>query len=252
MMAKYPIVLILFFVAPNYIYAYRPFITEDAGVAGEGVAQLELSYDYITWSGDENEGQILCVPIYGAWERGEFSLEVPYLFHNFSDTGYVRGSGDINLVGKLLVMNENRWIPTGVIKGVVKTDSGNMNSGLGSGYFDYTIAGVLTKSFENLMLHLTFGWTLIGHGKDDELRNIYLYGAGVDYSLIEKLHLVAEITGNRHPDRSVSEEQVQSALGMIYVLNKSLSFDTAFRAGLSRVSPLWSTTLGLTLSYGVE
>lgn len=39
--------LMFFVFNVHFSYAYRPFITEDAEVAGAGVAQMETSYDYI-------------------------------------------------------------------------------------------------------------------------------------------------------------------------------------------------------------
>jgi len=173
---------------PKLSIAYRPFITEDAGVAGSGVAQLEVSYDYIRWDKEENEGQLLFVPIYGLGEWLEFSMEIPYLFHNFSDTGYVRGGGDINLVGKLLVLRADGLVPAFTLKGVAKTDTGDKSTGLGSGYFDYSIAGVFTEELEKLILHANLGYTFIGHSREDDVRDIYLYGAGVDYSLFDNFH----------------------------------------------------------------
>jgi hypothetical protein len=232
------------------VMAYRPFITEDAGVAGSGVAQLEFSYDYIKWNSEQNEGQLLFVPIYGFGERFEFSLEIPYLIHNFSDTGYVRGGGDINCVGKLLVYNQSDFFPAFTVKGVLKTDSGNPDSGTGTGHFDYTLQAVFSEEIKNIVLHGNFGYSIVGHEENENVRDIFLYGAGLDWNLLEKLHLITEVTGNRHPDREVKGHQIQAVLGAIYVLSDMLSFDTAFRAGLTDVSPEWSATLGLTLSYG--
>lgn len=237
---------------PCKSFAYRPFITEDAGVAGSGVAQLEVSYDFINWNSEENEGQILIVPIYGIGERFEFSLEIPYLFHNFSDTGYTRGGGDLNCAGKLLTIHQGEFYPAFTLKGVVKTDSGNPEKGIGTGHFDYSLQMVFTHEFNKFILHGTFGYSVIGHDEEERVRNIYIYGAGTDWNFFEKFHLIAEVAGNRHPDRTVRGEQVQAVLGAIYELTEMLSFDFALRAGVTDISPEWSITSGLTLTYGGE
>jgi hypothetical protein len=47
------VLILVFVISPENISAYRPLGTEDAGVAGKGVGQMEISWDYLKWNGDE-------------------------------------------------------------------------------------------------------------------------------------------------------------------------------------------------------
>ena len=65
-------------------YAYRPFATEDAGVAGKGVAQLEVSADYLRWNNGDEEGNLLFLfsSTHGASDRA-FLRSESIFFLNF-------------------------------------------------------------------------------------------------------------------------------------------------------------------------
>ena len=82
-------------------FAYRPFATEDAGVAGQGVTQVEVSLDRLEWKNGDDDFMFMVVPIYGVTEKLEVSAELPYLWHE-PDTGDSEsGVGDMNLVGNI-------------------------------------------------------------------------------------------------------------------------------------------------------
>ena len=55
------IIMLSMIIAPAL--AYRPFGTEDAGVAGKGVIQFEGSWDYLRWNDGMIEKNYLFVPI---------------------------------------------------------------------------------------------------------------------------------------------------------------------------------------------
>jgi len=229
-------------------FAYRPFVTEDAGVAGKGVAQLELSWDYLKWNGDR-ENVLLFVPIYGITERIELSAEIPYLFHNHEGVERMDGIGDINLVGKFLLLEEKESRPALALKGALKTKSGNEEKGLGSGDFDYSVVGVASKSFGTLALHAMFGYTLVGPNGDDNVSDIYLYGLAADYGVTEKFHVVAEIAGNRHPDRTASEDPLSGLLGFTHQIADKVILDGGVRFGFNDAVPKWNTTIGVSITF---
>ena len=61
---------------PETALAYRPFYTEDAGVAGLGIFQTEVSLDYFKWkNGDIDKIFLLVSPIWGPTENVELSTE---------------------------------------------------------------------------------------------------------------------------------------------------------------------------------
>ena len=224
---------------PSNSFAYRPLVTEDAGVAGKGVAQLELSWDYLKWNGDR-ENVLLFVPIFGVTERIELSAEIPYLLHNHEGKERMDGIGDTNLVGKFVLLEEKESRPALALKGVLKTKSGNEEKGLGSGDIDYSIVGAASKNFGTLTLHVMLGYTLVGADGDDNVRDIYLYGLAADYSVTEKFHVVAEIAGNRHPDRAASEDPLSGLLGFTHQVAAKVILDGGVRYGFNNAAPKWN------------
>jgi hypothetical protein len=229
-------------------FAYRPLGTEDAGVAGKGVTQFELSWDYLQWNGDR-ESVLLFVPIYGITEKIEISAEIPYLFHKHEGGEKMDGIGDINLVGKFLLLEEKETRPALALKGAVKTKSGNEEKGLGNGDIDYSVVGVASKSFGTVALHGMFGYTFVGANGADNVRGIYLYGLAADYSLTDKFHVVAEIAGNRHPDRTTPDDPLSGLLGFTYQVADKVILDGGVRYGFNDVVPKWNTTIGVSITF---
>lgn len=239
--------LILFSCIPAH--AYRPFATEDAGVAGKGVAQMEVSWDYLEWDNDDKENNFLLVPIYGITERIEFSIEIPYMFHDPEDGENENGIGDINIVAKFLLIEEGEKNPAFTIKGVVKTDSGDEDKGLGSGDWDYSLVLAASKTIGDFQLHGMLGYTFVGDNDDDNIRDIYLYGIAVDYGLTENLHLVAEVAGNRHPDRTSDDDPASGLVGATYKVSEHLTLDAGVRFGFNDAMPDWNTTIGMSIIF---
>lgn len=241
------LIALIFLIESKSSFAYRPLGTEDAGVAGKGVAQLELSWDYLKWNGDK-EHVFLFVPIYGITERLELSVEIPYMINQLEREIIQKGIGDINLVAKYLLIQEGKINPAFTLKGVLKLDTGDFEKGLGSGDKDYSIFVVASKSIKNLTLHGQVGYTWIGKEKDENLRNIYLYGLALDYGLTDAFHIVGEINGYRHPDRREAENPRDILLGIIYKLSEKFTLDFAIRRGLTASTPDWSTTAGISFT----
>ncbi len=244
-------VLFLLLMAEN-TFAYRPLGTEDAGVAGQGVAQTEVSWDYLKWDNDEldHENVFLLVPIYGVTEDIEVSMEIPYLIHDLKGVDSEKGIGDVNLVAKYLLIQEGERNPAFAVKGVVKLDNGDYDKGLGSGDKDYSLSAVVSKAIWLITVHGQIGYAWVGDRKDENLRDITLYGIAFDYAMAEPLHILAEVNGNRHPDRIAEEDDPRNALaGITYKISDRLTLDVAYRWGLSDSVPAWSTTIGASITY---
>jgi len=233
----------------NPALAYRPFGVEDAGVAGAGVSQLETSWDYLKWGDGKLENILLFVPIHGVTDNLELSAEIPYLFHKLSDGAIHRGIGDINLVAKYLLINESKKYPAFTFKGAYKLDSGDFANGLGSGDKDYSIFAVISKTIGNFSLHSQLGYSWLGKNKNPNLRDIPLYGIAVDWCVNKSLGIELELNGNRHPDSTETDDPKAWLLGVIYKLSDKIILDCASRWGLSKSSPIWSTTTGVSITF---
>lgn len=239
------------------VFAYRPLVTEDAGVAGKAVGQLETSWDYLRWGPGDSEASLLLVPIYGVTERLEMSVEIPYLFHDpppddeaAEGTDSDReGLGDINLVGKFALSGESESAPALALKGAVKTSSGDVDQGLGSGDEDWSVVGVASKTLKGVTWHGMLGYTFVGENGDDNIRDIYLYGLAADFALNSRWHFLSELTGNRHPDRQTDRHPVSVFAGATYALSAKVTLDGGLRLGLNSAVPDWSATFGATTTF---
>ncbi len=247
---RYVLSGLFLFLMGGDVFAYRPLGTEDAGVAGKGVAQTEMSWDYLKWKNDDVEQVFMLVPIYGFTDKLELSVEIPYLFHNPKTEDSEDGIGDINVVAKYLLIQEGDKNPAFAVKGAVKMDNGDFDKGLGSGDKDYSLFAVASKTIGQVTIHGQLGYTWVGDEEDSNLGDITLYGIAFDYAVTEPLHILAEINGNRHPDRTTEEDNPRSALaGLTYKVSDNLTLDAGYRWGLSDSVPDWSTTLGVSITY---
>ncbi len=229
--------------------AYRPLQTEDAYVAGKGVVQSELSFDYLKWkNGDEDNVFLLVAPIFGPTDTLEFSAEIPYVYHTPKGGKTVHGINDINLVAKQVVVKESDKFPQITAKGVIKLDNGDPDKGLGTGAMDYSLFLVASKGLGPFTLSAQIGHTWIGNKEDGSLRNIALWGVAADYCPADGLHAVAEIYGNKNPERDLSDLDNVLA-GLYYNLTDKLTVDASLRTGLSDASLNWGAGVGLAYQF---
>lgn len=233
-------------------YAGRPFSTEDAGVAGKGIAQLELSAEYARQDNGDKDYTFLFVPIYGITERLEFSVEFPYRLTRPEVGDDEEGFEDVNLVLKGLIIEEGDKTPAFLIKAVLKLDNGNEGKGLGSGDKDLSIVAVATKVIGPLTLHANLGYTFVGKDYDLILKDYIIYGITGEYAVGEKVKVVGELYGesNSHFDvDAFHHHDLQALLGMTYQWKEKVMADIALKVGLTDDSPDYGFTAGLSITF---
>ncbi|MBI4744960.1 MAG: transporter [Deltaproteobacteria bacterium] len=240
---------VLVFLTAGIASAYRPLTTEDAGVAGKGVAQAELSWDNIKWKNSDKEEIFLLVSIYGLTENLELSVEIPYLYHKPASRPSEEGTGDIKIVAKYLLVPGGTESPAFAVKGVVKMDNGDYGRGLGSGDKDYSIVAALSETVGQLTGHAQIGYTWIGKNKDNNLREITFYGAALDYAASDDLHLLCEFSQSHNQDSAASEDPRSALSGLTYKVSDSLVVDAAYRWGLNDSAPYTGTTVGVSVTF---
>ncbi len=249
-----PFLLLLLAIAgiafcPDAGLAYRPFFTEDAGVAGKGAVELEVGWEHVRWKNDDSDNIFVAVPKYGLTERLELALEIPYLFRHPTEGDDENGLGDIIVGAKFNLLEEKGPWPAFTLKGVLKTPSGNEKKGLGTGYTDYGLIAIATKGFGPLTLHSMLGYAVVGSGAGQDMRNIHVYGLAADYRLTDKFHLVGEISGTSHPNRSVEGELVGFLFGTRYEISDNIILDAAVRHGMHRELPGLTAIAGISTKF---
>lgn len=230
------------------IFAGRPFVTEDAGVAGKGKFQIETSWDYLKWHDGLKENVFVFVPIYGITKDIELSLEIPFVMHNEPDGAKIYGIGDLNIVAKYAILEEDELYPAFAVKGVYKTTLGNSESSLSSGYEDYSLYAVATKSISVLTFHAMLGYTVVDKAQSD-VQNTYSFGLAVDFALTEELHLATEIAGTKHPEKDIPQHPAATLLGITYSITDDIVIDGGLRKGMNEFVPDWNHFAGVTISF---
>lgn len=231
---------------PGTGFASRPFITEDAGVAGRRVVQLEASWDYIRWNNHGSEQMATFVPIFGVADEVEIAAEIPLMFHNHRHGGKVAGLGDVSIVTKFLLTDEQQFTPAVVLKTALKTTTGNAARGLGSGALDYSLVAAASKQIDNIIIHGMLGYTFIGTNGDEMLRDTIVYGMAAEYALTGTTRIVAEFAGNRHPDRVVDGHIHSAMAGAVHAFSDNLAMDISVRVGTTSTAPQWNSAVGMT------
>lgn len=219
----------------NFSYASRPLITEDDGVAGNGIFQMEIGTDYTVQNNNDKNYSIVFVPIYGIVENTEISLELPYKFIRTNDGNNTEGISDINLVSKTLLIPKGNINPVFLLKTQVKLSNGSREKGLGSGDEDIGFIGVFGKAFGTFTIHSNFGYVFVGKKIDNTINNYILYSISCEYLLNEKFKLVGEIyqDSDFHYDiGSFEHHTLNPLIGMNYQLNGKINIDIAYRIGI--------------------
>ena len=236
----------------GFVYAERPFSTEDAGVAGKGVAQVEIGVEYARQLNGDKEYASLFLPVYGLTERLEFSAEFPHKLTSFKEGGDEEGLEDVSLVLKTLIVEEVGNIPAFLVKTVVKLDNGDEDKGLGSGEKDLGLVAVATKSIGPLTFHANIGYTFVGNDFDPTLKDYLLYGVAGEYEVGDKTRLMMELYGesNSHFDvDAFKHHDLQALLGSTYQLTERVVFDAAIKIGMTDDSPDYGLTSGVSIGF---
>ena len=233
-------------------YAGRPFATEDAGVAGRGVFQLEEGMQYADKNRDE-EFSLTTTPILGLTDWLEVSADFPASFLRPEEGKNVEGWSDISLITKTQIFPEKEFIPATLLKTVVKFSNGNDAKGLGSGDEDVQLVGVLSKTVKNLTVHGNAGYAFVGDDQDEALRDYLIYGVASEYKLSDRWKVVGELYGEKggHFDSDASNHhRLNPLVGLTFQVSPNVLLDLVWKVGLTNnENPEQAVIAGLSISF---
>lgn len=240
----------------HFAFAGRPLATEDAGVAGSGVFQLEIGNDYAFQNGDR-EFTFTPTPIVGLWKRLELSADFPASFVWPEEGKNREGFSDINLILKTLFVPETQWSPSVLLRSQIKFENGNEEKELGSGDEDFGLISVFTKEIKSFTFHANVGYIFVGSGKDETLRDFIPYGFAGECRLTERIKVVAEMyveTGS-HFDSGGAEHHhgFNPLAGLTFQLTKNVVLDTGFRVSFAdEERPEYGLVAGVSVSTDMK
>lgn len=224
MKTKFPFFIIfLLLIFPNYVFAVRPFITDDARINLKDEFLIETSLRV-----DSERFQNLNVLTYGLGHNLETSINFTDGFMNenkkFSVAGpgfqakYIWGDG-ISIKTPSVALTIGATSPNG---------SGNpdFKSNYWSEYLYFCISKALVNNPENFNIHINLG---INRSDGPETRYSSLWGIGFQIHTIGKLFLCTEIfSGDPYAITPGALYQV----GFRYFISNNIQFDSSTGIGL--------------------
>ena len=229
---------------PVHARAGRPLSTEDADPVGRGVVQVEIGLDHARE--ESRKTALTAVLTYGLADVLDLALELPVLFLRPEEGGSQAGAGDIELRGKYRWLDEGPIWPAIAVLGAVKTPTGSERRGLGSGATDAAIRLVGTKELGPVTVHLNLGYTFIGASGLD---NVLSWGVAASLKVTDAVALVGEVVGETNSDPHAKDDPRELRAGLTYALWEKVVLDGAVSVGLTRASPDYVLTVGLTARF---
>jgi hypothetical protein len=198
-MAQKIMYIVLFLFLQITVYAYRPFMTEDAGVAQLGEQKIELGlignrqneywYNYISF-------------LYGiGLGLAEIQVETPYCIR-----GESQGLENVILSAKMHILG-------------IDEETGMLSTKVGYEFPDdcYGVSAVVTKKLSKYLIHWQLG--LKKHYGD----TIALLGLGIDYQLLPYFSIILDNFTEYEFDAFYHRVMV----GLIYSINDLITVDVA-------------------------
>ena len=233
--------MLLLFLTPASVWAYRPFVSTDAAVAD--FKEMEIELGYFNWARDRKKKTFIVPKVvlnYGLVQNlelvGEFSVEVP-------PRGSVQlADPALSLTAVLTegVLQEKSGVSFAVEAGPLLPSTNRDEN-----RFGFEAIGIVSGKLGTLTYHLN-----LGGGLDRAQTNPFMvWGVIAELPVTSKLRLVGEINGesvkSSTPDNSV-------LLGVIWQAPwQNVFIDAGIRRGLSHAAADWMFTTGLTFSFSL-
>ncbi len=253
-------------VEPPSGWAARPFLaTERADPIEKGQTVLETGFLYQQFSSNDHLSMLLLELTDGILNDLDFELEVPVLFFQSGSAGE-NGLGDVNLKlkARLLHAREGRPVTLSAQFNVkLPTCNKDRLSAFNSsctGKTDLGVAGIASKTFRSVTVHLNFGYTMVGGDtavgsppvSTRSLRDTLNYSLAFEYLLPQlPLTLSAEISGHTSSDPNDSLHPLTGLVAASYHPNEMVSFDLGAGRGLTNTSstPAFVISVGMVTRF---
>ena len=202
--------------------------------------------DHAKEEGGDRETTLTTAFTYGLSDRLDVVLQLPVLFLQPVEGESQAGIGDIEIRGKYRLLNEGSVWPALAVLAALKLPTGSERRGLGSGATDAGILLVGSKEFGPITAHLNLGYRFVGaSGQDD----VFRWGVAASLKMSETLAFVGEMVGETNSDPRAKEDPMAIRAGLTYAVRQDLVLDGAVSLGLTRASPDYVLTVGVTARF---
>ncbi len=241
------LIFLISFIFTRYVFAARPLSTDDAGVVEKGAYEVEYGVEYINQL--DKEINLSLVLKRGLFENLDLGIEIPYQFINFREGSKTDGFSDIKLTTKLNIIKDRTIIPDISLSFSYKVDSANDDKSLGTGKPEYTITSIFSKAIDEITFHINLGYSFKEDFDDSDNEDTLNYSLASEYRVNDKLNLVGEINGDTVLKRKFNDNSCTALLGFNYAIKEWFVFDLGFGFEISKASPDFKVTSGLTISF---
>lgn len=231
--------------------AYRPFETDDATPTGARVVETEYGWVYADGPDDAETHTLTVRPIYGLTEQLEVFATLPFVRDDRAGRAAESGFGDAQAGVKFVLVEPRVRQPGFALRAAVKSRTGDDGDGLGTGDEDFSFLAASTLEAWNRVWHANIGAVNVGDDKDAGLKNVFVYGIGVEQPFSPRAGLALEIFGTSSPRENRESHPVSAMIGGRFHPTglPSFVFDVALRIGLGTAAPDQVLQIGATQRF---
>jgi hypothetical protein len=235
--------------------------------AEKGYFRLSSGFDYSSGNyGDVVATDAWYIPLSLKYYRFPWSVQVtvPYLIIT-SPSGVIgagesrtvvsntrstkrrteNGPGDIILKGNYIFESHGR-LPDFDITGKIKFPTADSSRYLGTGEYDYSVIGTLSKLYGRFFPYASVGYKFRGDLPGLKLNNGWQVSLGNDYRINAKWHLGLTLDW-REPSSKFSTDDAEAGAYLSYSLSRAWRVTAYGASGFTRSSP--GKVLDLNISY---
>ncbi|HXC61067.1 MAG TPA: hypothetical protein VNV63_00200, partial [Nitrospiria bacterium] len=116
---------------------------------------------------------------------------------------------------------------------------------------DVGFVGLATKEFASVTVHLNLGYFFIGSPSGIDLKNVFKYSLAIqDHSILPPaITPMIELAGETQRRPSINSDPISVLVGMGYDVGQGILLDAGFGIGVTRASPDYSATVGMTYHF---
>jgi hypothetical protein len=173
--------------------------------------------------------------------ESDLTVPVPSFSHAIE-----KGLSDITIEMKWRV-----WEREGqglAVKPGISVPTGDDERGLGAGKYGYSLFLIGTQEAGAWVFHANFGY-IHNANRADEREGLCHLSLASEYSVNEKLRLVANFGQERNSDKNDSTRPVFALAGFIYGISENLDIDLGFKAGLTDPETDRAVLAGLAVKF---
>lgn len=258
-------ILAIAFLSSTSAHAQLPFYTDDADTTPKGKFHLELSneHDWLQRSSLPGVRQNTTVFTlnYGLTDRIELGVNAA-LIKIFNERTSVLGSpsgiGDTQLGAKIRLLDEREGSkrPAASVVFYVEMPTGSTRKQIGSGLVDYTLYGVLQKSFTKRTTGRLNGGILFSGNESTGLVGIqstrgqvFTGNGSLVLNFTPRLRLGAELFGAVTSNFALNRGQLEGQIGGGYAVKENLEFTFGVLSGRYSASPRFGVQVGFAYDF---